>query len=323
MDFPLCRYTARHLSKVATVVLEPFNLYCDREHSISTNHMPHTAQLSTSLRLLRTGFRNLGPLFPGLAGRLAYRLWFSTRRFPEPSRESQWLSHAQTDSIRWQNRPLMRYQWGDPAAPAVLLIHGWNGRGAQLGGFAAALNAAGLRAVAFDAPAHGRSPGDSTNIFEYAEAVQCVAASSGQVVGAIAHSFGAPACARALLQGLKLPRLVSISAPASAEFLLQRFAHTLAIPAVAITAMRSRIQQHFGIDIFARLATETMLADQTLPGLIIHDQQDRDVPSTHAERLLRAWRDSQLLLTEGLGHQRILRDPEVIAAAVSFLNPRG
>ncbi len=284
--------------------------------------MPHTAQLSTSLRLLRTGFRLLGPLSPGLAGRLAYRLWFSTRRFPEPSREAQWLAQAQTDSIAWQNRPLVRYQWGNPAAPAVLLIHGWSGRGTQLGGFAASLNAAGLRAVAFDAPAHGRSPGDSTNIFEYAEAIQCMAESSGPVIGAIAHSFGMPACARALLQGLSLPRLVSISAPASTEFLLQRFAHSLAIPAVAITAMRRRIEHNFGIDLFARLATETMLAEQTLPGLIIHDQQDRDVPSTHAERLQIAWRESQLLLTEGLGHQRILRDPEVIAAAVSFLQAR-
>lgn len=271
------------------------------------------------MRLLRTGFRLLGPLSPGLAGRLAYRLWFSTRRFPEPSREAQWLAQAQTDSITWQNRPLVRYQWGDSTAPAVLLIHGWSGRGTQFGGFAASLNAAGLRAVAFDAPAHGRSPGDSTNIFEYAEAIQCMAESSGPVIGAIAHSFGMPACARALLQGLPLPRLVSISAPASAEFLLQRFAHSLAIPADAITAMRLRIEHKFGIDIFARLATETMLAEQTLPGLIIHDQRDREVPSSHAERLQIAWRESQLLLTEGLGHQRILRDPDVIAAAVSFL----
>lgn len=281
--------------------------------------MPHTAQLSTTLRLLHNGFRLLGPLFPGLAGRLAYRLWFSTRRFPEPAREAQWRAQARTDSITWQNQRLVRYQWGDPGMPAVLLVHGWNGRGTQLGGFAAALNAAGLRAVAIDAPAHGRNPGKSTNIFEYAEAIQCMAESSGQVIGAIAHSFGTPACARALHQGLALPRLVSISAPASAEFLLQRFAHSLAIPADAITAMRLRIEHNFGVDIFARLATETMLAEQTLPGLIIHDQRDREVPSSHAERLQIAWRESQLLLTEGLGHQRILRDPDVIAAAVSFL----
>lgn len=281
--------------------------------------MPQRAHTSISLRLLRTGFRRLGPRLPRWAGRLAYRLWFSTHRFAHPGRETQWLIQAQTDSIQWGNRQLVRYQWGDASAPAVLLIHGWNGRGAQLGSFAAALNAVGLRAVAFDAPAHGRSPGRSTTIFEYAEAIQCIAQASGPLVGAIGHSFGVPACGQALQQGWELPRLVAISAPASAEFLLQRFADSLSIPANVITEMRSRIEQKFGVDLFARLATESLLADQTLPGLIIHDRQDRDVPSSHAERLQIAWRESQLLLTEGLGHQRILRDPEVIAAAVSFL----
>ncbi len=281
--------------------------------------MPHTTHLSTSLRLLRTGFRVIGPLFPGLAGRLAYRLWFSTRRFKQPNRERQWLSQAHTDQISWQGQHLARYQWGATTAPAVLLIHGWNGRGAQLGAIATALSTTGFRAVAFDAPGHGRSPGNSTNIFDYAEAIQAVADASGQIIGAVAHSFGVPACARAIKQGLVLPRLVAISAPASAEFLLQRFSHSLAIPAPAITAMRQRVEDRFGMDIFARLATETMLAEQRLPGLIIHDQLDHDVPSSHAERLQTAWRDSQLLLTEGLGHQRILRDPEVIAATVNFL----
>lgn len=281
--------------------------------------MPQHARTPISLRLLRKGFRLLGPRLPRLAGRLAYRLWFSTRRFAEPGREAEWLIHAQTDSIDWANRPLTRYQWGDPSNPAVLLIHGWNGRGAQLGAFAAALNAAGLRAVAFDAPAHGRSPGRSTNIYEYAEAILCVAQASGPLAGAIGHSFGVPACAQALQQGWELPRLVAISAPASAEFLLRRFADSLSIPASVISDMRKRVEQKFGVDLFARLATEQLLTELTLPGLIIHDRQDREVPSSHAERLQTAWRDSQLLLTEGLGHQRILRDPEVIAASVSFL----
>ena len=73
------------------------------------------------------------------------------------------------------------------------------------------------------------------------------------------------------------------------------------------------------MDIFARLSTEAMLAGQSLPGLIVHDRGDRDVPVAHAERLQHSWPDARLMLTEGLGHRRILRDPEVIAAAVDFL----
>ena len=281
--------------------------------------MPHRGHDTLSLRLLRAGFRHLGPYFPGLAGRWAYRLWFATRRFPEPPRERHWREQARTDRIAWRNDSLARYTWGAPDAPAVLLIHGWNGRGTQMGAFAEPLAQAGFRAVACDAPGHGRSPGNCTNIFEYAEAIRTLAQTSGPVAGAIAHSFGVPATARALQQGLQLPALVAVAAPSGAEFLLRRFAHMLDIPDSVIAAMRARIERNFGMDIFARLSTEAMLTGSTLPGLIVHDRGDRDVPMSHAERLQRAWPEARLLLTEGLGHRRILRDPAVIAATLEFL----
>lgn len=281
--------------------------------------MPHTGHITLSTRLLRAGFRQIGPYLPDLAGRLAYRLWFSTRRFPEPPRETHWRTQARSDRLSWRHAALARYSWGAADAPAVLLIHGWNGRGTQLGAFAGPLIQAGFRAVACDAPGHGRSPGRCTNIFDYADAIQTLAQASGPVAGAIAHSFGMPATARAMQQGLLLPRLVAIAAPACADFLLRRFAHLLDIPDSVIAAMRARIERNFGMDIFARLSTEAMLAGQTLPGLIIHDRGDRDVPHTHAERLREAWPSAKLLLTEELGHRRILRDHAVIAAAVGFL----
>ena len=59
--------------------------------------------------------------------------------------------------------------WG--AGPTVLLVHGWNGRGAQLGAFAPALVKSGYRVVTFDTPAHGRSPGRATNLPEISEAI--------------------------------------------------------------------------------------------------------------------------------------------------------
>ena len=283
--------------------------------------MANTVVSDLSLQLMRAGFRHLGPYAPDLAGRWACRLWFATRRSPSPPREHNWRTQARVDRIEAGGRTLARYQWGAPEDPAILLIHGWNGRGLQLGGFAEPLVSAGFRAVAFDAPGHGDSPGKSTHIFDYAQAIQVMAETSGPLAGAIAHSFGVPAVARALLQGLALPRLVAIAAPAEAEFLVQRFAKHLYIPATVIAAMRARVERRFGMDIFLRLSTEVMLAEQNIPGLIIQDRSDRDVPATHAARLLRAWQGAQLIYTEGLGHNRILRDAAVIARAVEFLQP--
>jgi hypothetical protein len=53
--------------------------------------------------------------------------------------------------------------------------------------------------------------------------------------------------------------------------------------------------------------------------MIIHDQDDREIPYTQALDLFQQWNGSQLLLTEGLGHRRILRDEETLANILQFL----
>ena len=56
------------------------------------------------------------------------------------------------------------------------------------------------------------------------------------------------------------------------------------------------------------------------PLLVLHDEQDRAVPVTCGESLVRAWPGAELRKTRGLGHKRILRDPQVIASSVDFIN---
>jgi hypothetical protein len=46
---------------------------------------------------------------------------------------------------------------------------------------------------------------------------------------------------------------------------------------------------------------------------------DRYVPFDQGVLVAAAWPDARLKNTEGLGHNRILRDPDVIAAAAGFL----
>ena len=52
---------------------------------------------------------------------------------------------------------------------------------------------------------------------------------------------------------------------------------------------------------------------------MIHDQDDREVPLPHGERLAAAWPGARLVTTTGLGHRRILRDPAVLDAVVAEL----
>ncbi len=55
--------------------------------------------------------------------------------------------------------PCWVWEPGPHAAAAVLLVHGWDSRGSHLGAWVPPLLRAGVRVLAFDAPAHGDAPG--------------------------------------------------------------------------------------------------------------------------------------------------------------------
>jgi pimeloyl-ACP methyl ester carboxylesterase len=57
----------------------------------------------------------------------------------------------------------------------------------------------------------------------------------------------------------------------------------------------------------------------TIPTLVVHDVGDRQTAYADARALAETLPDARLVTTEGLGHRRILRDPEVIAAVTAFI----
>src|SRR5690606_5584207 len=71
------------------------------------------------------------------------------------------------------------YVWG--SGPVVILCHGWSGGGSQLCALRDRLVDAGYSVAAFDAPAHGGSPGRVTNVGEFTRCIEGLAARLGQV----------------------------------------------------------------------------------------------------------------------------------------------
>lgn len=271
------------------------------------------------VRLLRAVFR-LGRLAPGLAARLAERVWFTVPRFPTPPRERDAEARARVDFIDSDHGPLAVYQWGEASAPPVLLLHGWAGRATQMYAFIEPLLAAGYRAVALDAPAHGRSPGRQTNIFEIVHALEQLDTRFGPFAGAIAHSFGVPSCMLALHeQRLHCARLVGISPPFDLIGMLDKFCDILDIPPAVKARMRTRIGNRLGEHVWQRIRVDQVAPQLRQPALIIHDERDREVPIEEGRRTAAAWPGAELLVTRGHGHRRILRAPEVTGAAVAFI----
>src|SRR5262249_24762467 len=103
---------------------------------------------------LRAYFALASRLLPNVAQRQAADL------VPTPPRYAGRTAHpvdARQETVVAGEHVLAVWQSGPAAAPAVLLVHGWGGRGVQMGAFVEPLRARGYRVVWFDQPGHGAS----------------------------------------------------------------------------------------------------------------------------------------------------------------------
>jgi len=284
---------------------------------VNRSGKPRRAPAPAGLAPLRFGFGTLGRLAPGPMARVAYWLWFKTRRFPLSRRERAVLDRAEHRTVVHNGSAVAVYSWG--SGPTVLLVHGWHGSAANFVAFVDPLLAAGKQVLAFDQPAHGATPGDRTNIYEIAAALEAVVRLHGPIESAITHSFGAPCALMALKNGLSLQRMVCISPPAEVETLLAAFSETLNLPRPVLMRFRRHLEREFGHDIWDRLSPSHVVRDLDLPALIIHDRNDRAMLFEEGQALAHAWPGAELYATSGLGHNRILVDAAVIERAVAFL----
>ena len=264
---------------------------------------------------IRAVFHAVGPV-PELAGAVAGRLFMTPPRPAVSPRLAEILTRGEPVSIPWQGGPLQAWSWG--AGPAVLLVHGWGGYGAQFASFVPALESAGFRAIAIDGPAHGKSPGRRTSLVEFADAVRCTAAAVGPLAGVVAHSFGGASTAIAISDGLRPGRVVFLGPASDAVLATRRFAAALGLPESGRRAMQAQLERKVGVR-FAALHVPTLAAGFDVPFRVVHDRDDREIPWEEGSAIAAAWPGAELVTTRGLGHYRILHDPEVIRGAVEFL----
>lgn len=267
-----------------------------------------------SLATLRAANRMLGGLAPRAAAHVARRLLMTPHVRAPDARELAKAASAAPITFRFG---LAGLRWGEEG-PTVLMLHGWQGRPTHFLPFVAPLLAAGRRVIALEGPAHGRSPGREAHPMAFAEALLEAASELRGVESVVGHSMGGSAALIALAHGLDVERAVVLGSPSGMGRVLDRFARTLALPAPAHREFRALVDRHVGVtaqDLDARLAGPHL----TLPGLIVHDRDDKIVPFAEAETLAHAWQAAELLATSGLGHRGVLGDPRVVASVTRFL----
>lgn len=263
----------------------------------------------------------LSTVAPGVAAMAAEQLFVTVFRHRRPTREEAWADGAVRLSIPSPQGDLATWSWGT-GSKTILLVHGWAGRGLQLGAFVEPLVESGYRVVAYDGPAHGESTGRRTNIFKLTEGLVAVADSVGPVSGVIAHSLGTTAVLlAAACHAFDPGRFVAISPMGQTRTMTDWYGEMTGFGAGVVERMRSRLEERIGFrwnDIEPKRLAMSLDAE----ALVIHDHDDPELPASEGVALARAMPVAEFFLTEGLGHRRILRDPAVVATATDFIYRR-
>ncbi|MDP3679253.1 MAG: alpha/beta hydrolase [Flavobacterium sp.] len=215
------------------------------------------------------------------------------------------------------NKEVVLYQYGK-SEKKILLVHGWSGRGTQLFKIADELLKAGYSTISFDAPAHGKSPGKTTIMVDFIATILEIDKQFGPFEAAIGHSLGGMSVLNAIKKGLKVNHAVVIGSGDIVEDIMDDFVAKLELKPIISTFLRLHFEKKYQEKMnsySAFLAAKEM----AIPVLVIHDNNDPEVPVKAGIHIHKYLKNGELLLTDGLGHRKILGNHKVIEKTVQFI----
>lgn len=254
-----------------------------------------------------------------LAVQFAAKLFTTPIKHKIPKRELEMDSKSRQETIFVPSihKNIVVYHFG-ASEKKILLVHGWSGRGTQLVKFAEAFVKLGYETISFDAPAHGKSPSNSTLMPEFIESILEIDKQFGPFEAAVGHSLGGMSLLNAIKKGLKLHRLVIIGSGDVVQDIINDFVRKLELDAKFNYLLRIHFENkhQLSMDSFSAYHGAKTV---DFPTLVIHDQDDDEVPVSCAHHIHQNLKNGALMLTENLGHRKILGDAKVIQKTIQFI----
>ena len=257
---------------------------------------------------------------PKLAMRFAFKLFMTPHKFKRPNRENKMYEQA-TKEMLWLpslQKKIQVYKYGvGVSKKKILLIHGWAGRGTQLFKIADFFIAKGYTIVSFDATAHGDSEGKTSAMTEFIPSILAIEKQYGSFEFAVGHSLGSMALLNAVKQGFDVKKIAIIGTADSITKICHQFVGRLGLKPKVAVLLKARLDKELGFDA-EELSANIAAKEVKIPTLVIHDNNDTDVPVNCAKAVHESLPNSTLMITDGLGHRRVLYSAEVIESIGEF-----
>ena len=257
---------------------------------------------------------------PSLTTKFAAKLFTTPIKHKLPKRELLMERESVQKSILVPEirKEIVVYEYGK-SDRKILLVHGWSGRGTQLVKIADEMLKLGYMTISFDAPAHGKSKGNYSIMTEFIASILELEKQYGPFEFAIGHSLGGMSVLNAIKQNLQVKKAVIIGSGDIIQDIIDDFIHKLQLkPEFGI-----KLRDHFEAKFSGKMDDYSAYkaAEKTqVPVLIIHDKDDDDVSVKAAYHIQKHLKQSEIMITEGLGHRKILGDEAVIDKIKEFIS---
>ncbi len=254
-----------------------------------------------------------------LAARFLSHLFETPPKFKIPEREETFRKSAQSEVLHIPDiqKDITVFSYGYSKSK-VLLLHGWSGRGSQLYHLADKILENRMMVISVDAPAHGLSSGKKTNMLEYIRAIEEIDKKCGPFDYAIGHSWGGMTLLNALGKKLKLKKAVIIGADNKISEVISGFVKKFQVDQSVTPVIIAHYCKLLKVQM-DQFDSEKVASRIDIPVLVIHDTKDAFVPVSSAIEIRQQLKKGSLLITNGLGHHKIFKDPEVIQKIINFI----
>ena len=256
---------------------------------------------------------------PKLVTLFASKLFRTPLKHKIPKRELEMDKNTlqQKVTVTTIKKEIVVYQYGK-GKRKILLVHGWSGRGTQLVKIADEFLNLGFQTISFDAPAHGKSKGNTTLMPEFIASILEVEKQFGPFEFAIGHSLGGMAVLNAIKQNLKIKKAVIIGSGDRVQDIIDDFIKKLQLQPKIGMLLKNYFEKknNTTMDSFSSYQAAK---EVKMPVLIIHDENDDEIPVNAAFNIQKHLQHGKIVITKGLGHRKILGNKAVIESIKQYL----
>jgi alpha-beta hydrolase superfamily lysophospholipase len=258
--------------------------------------------------------RIFGIIFPTWTAKWAFNVFTRPMKYPRPLDEQEFWETGET-LILLSGAHAKKFGVG----PCVWMIPGWEGRGSQFKDLTLALMDEGFSVMLWEAPGHGDTPGKNTNMIEVSLMLEKDMRSQVEPPRAlIGHSFGGATSCLVAGKNIPTPLVVVIAAPIEIFKIFKNYWERIQLPARARKVFLELAEKKTGV-VVQEVNTAQIAKGYQHRMLIIHDENDKEVPFSNLAKFKEIKPDVEIYGTQGLGHRRILSSPVLAKKIVSVL----